>query len=119
MAHARSRRDSMMRQPVTPQALQPMPMHIVSACLPQLCERRKQRSTLNASRGRKPTSSSSVNSGKKMAIGGSITATTQPVVRKAPSASSARSGSGAPRAFSSDESSPSRKVNSRMRSCEG
>ena len=52
-------------------------------------------------------------------IGGSIPAPTQPVVRKAPSASSARSGSGAPRAFSSDESSPSRKVNSRMRSCEG
>ena len=40
-------------------------------------------------------------------------------MRKAPSASSARSGSGAPRAFSSDESSPSRKVNSRHEKLRG
>ena len=33
-ASSRSRSESMMRQPTTPAALQPRPMHIVSACLP-------------------------------------------------------------------------------------
>ena len=32
---ASSRSESMIRQPTTPAALQPSPMHIVSACLPQ------------------------------------------------------------------------------------
>ena len=34
-ASSRSRSESMIRQPTTPAALQPSPMHIVSACLPQ------------------------------------------------------------------------------------
>ena len=33
-ASSRSRFESIIRQPVTPTALQPKPMHIVSACLP-------------------------------------------------------------------------------------
>ena len=32
---SRSRGESMMRQPTTPAALQPKPMDMVSACLPQ------------------------------------------------------------------------------------
>ncbi len=35
MAMSRSRGESMMRQPTTPAALQPKPMHMVRACLPQ------------------------------------------------------------------------------------
>ena len=35
MAISRSRGESMMRQPTTPAALQPKPMAMVSACLPQ------------------------------------------------------------------------------------
>ena len=35
MAISRSRGESIMRQPVTPAALQPKPMHMVSPCLPQ------------------------------------------------------------------------------------
>ena len=38
-ASMRSRGESMIRQPVTPAALQPKPMHIVSACLPQALQR--------------------------------------------------------------------------------
>ena len=34
-AMSRSRGESMIRQPATPAALQPKPMHMVSACLPQ------------------------------------------------------------------------------------
>ena len=77
IASSLSRRESMMRLDTTAAALQPRPMHIVSACLPQAWQQRKQRSRLKAMRGRKPQSSSSVKSGKKMAIGGSITDTTQ------------------------------------------
>ena len=39
IASMRSRGESMMRQPVTPAALQPKPMHMVSACLPQAQQR--------------------------------------------------------------------------------
>ncbi len=81
MAISLSRGESMMRQPITPQALQPKPMHMVSDCLPCAPALRKKLSRLNATRGRYPKSSSSVNSGKKMAIGGSITATTHARVR--------------------------------------
>ena len=35
MARSRSRGESMIRQPTTPAALQPRPMHMLSACLPQ------------------------------------------------------------------------------------
>ncbi len=41
MAIMRSRGLSMMRQPTTPAALQPRPMHIVSACFPQAWQRLK------------------------------------------------------------------------------
>ena len=37
IAIKRSRGESMIRQPMTPAALQPNPMQIVSACLPQAC----------------------------------------------------------------------------------
>ena len=49
-----------------------------------------------ATRGRYPASSSRVNSGKKMAMGGSITATTHAAVRYTPSTSDSRSHHGAP-----------------------
>ena len=81
MATSRSRGLSMMRQPVTPQALQPKPMHIVRLCRPCAPAARKSLSRLKATRGRYPASSSSVNSGKKIAIGGSITAVTHAAVR--------------------------------------
>ena len=67
---------SIIRHPVTPAALQPSPMHIVSACFPQAPHFSNGRSILQAARGRYPRSSSNVNSGKKIAIGGSITDTT-------------------------------------------
>ena len=52
MAMRRSRGESMMRQPVTPQALQPKPIIIVRHCLPHACARRNALSILNAMRGR-------------------------------------------------------------------
>ena len=72
----RSLGESITRQPVTPQALQPSPIIIVIACFPHAPEHLKQRSRLNAIRGKYPKSSRSVKSGKKIAIGGSITETT-------------------------------------------
>ena len=39
IASMRSRGEALMRQPVTPAALQPKPMHMVSACLPQAQQR--------------------------------------------------------------------------------
>ena len=80
MAMSRSRRESMIRQPVTPTALHPKPMHTVKACLPQAWQQAKQRSRLKATRGRYPRSSKRVNRGKNRAMGGSITATTVAVV---------------------------------------
>ena len=77
MAMSRSRGLSMIRQPVTPQALHPNPMHMVRLWRPWAPAPRKAWSRLNATRGRYPRSSNSVNRGKKMAMGGSITATTQ------------------------------------------
>lgn len=52
IAMRRSREESIIRQPVTPQALQPSPIAIVIACLPQAPEHLKQPSRLNAIRGR-------------------------------------------------------------------
>ena len=77
MARSRSRGESMIRHPVTPTALQPRPIHRVSACLPQPPHRRIPPSSKKAILGRYPTSSKIVNSGKKIAIGGSITAITR------------------------------------------
>ena len=79
-ARSRSRGESMIRHPVTPAALQPRPMHMVRACLPQAPHRANPRSRRKATRGKYPTSSRRVKSGKKMAIGGSITATTRATV---------------------------------------
>ena len=81
----RSRGEWIMRQPTTPAALQPKPMHMVSACLPQVWAFWKQWSRLKATRGRYPKSSSRVNSGKKIAIGGSMTETTHASTRQTPS----------------------------------
>ena len=68
--------ESMILQAITPAALHPNPMHMVSACLPCAQAFLKKPSRLKATRGKYPRSSSRVNKGKKMAIGGSITDTT-------------------------------------------
>ena len=73
----RSRFELIILQPITPVALHPNPIHIVSACLPQLLQFLKGLSILKAIRGRYPESSSRVKSGKNIAIGGSITDTTK------------------------------------------
>lgn len=67
-------------QPTTPAALQPNPMHIVNACFPDVQAFLKRESKLKAILGKKPKSSKMVNKGKKIAIGGSITAITQVTV---------------------------------------
>ena len=108
-----------MRQPVTPQALQPKPMHMVRLCRPCPPQRHMSPSKLKATRGRYPASSSRVNRGKKMAMGGSITATTQAVVRYRPSAISPCSHSGAPREASPFFSGSSRENKVVCRSSEG
>ncbi len=51
-AMRRSRLESIIRHPVTPQALQPKPIAMVIACFPQAPEHRKHRSRLKAIRGR-------------------------------------------------------------------
>ena len=76
--------ESIILQPVTPTALQPMPIHIVRDCLPQLPHLQKGLSRLNAILGKKPQSSKSVNSGKNIAIGGSITEVIQHTTRTTP-----------------------------------
>ena len=83
----RSRGESMILQPITPQALQPNPIQMVRLCLPQAWQDLKNLSRLNATRGKYPTSSNKVNNGKKIAIGGSMTEITQPKVRNIPSTS--------------------------------
>ena len=75
----------MIRVATTPAALQPKPIIVVMACLPCAPDFLNNRSRLKATRGRYPKSSSNVNSGKKIAIGGSITLTTQAVARYTPS----------------------------------
>ena len=87
MAISRSLGESIIRQPVIPAALQPSPIAIVRACFPQAFALLKYLSRLNAARGRYPTSSRSVNNGKKIAIGGSMTDVTQLSTRYTPSIS--------------------------------
>ena len=84
IASKRSRFESIILQPVTPAALQPSPIHIQSDCFPQALHLLNGLSRLYATLGRYPKSSRSVKSGKNIAIGGSITATTQPITRKLP-----------------------------------
>jgi len=72
-AMVRSLGDSIILVPTTPAALQPNPIHIVIICLPLVNALLKKPSILKASLGRKPKSSKNVNSGKNIAIGGSIT----------------------------------------------
>lgn len=69
--------ESIILHPIIPAALHPNPIHIVSACLPQALDFLKKLSRLKAILGRYPKSSSRVNNGKKIAIGGNITDTTQ------------------------------------------
>ena len=85
VAIIRSLGDSIIRQPVTPQALHPNPINIVRDCFPLVPDLAKNLSILNATLGKYPKSSKSVNSGKKIAIGGSITATTHERVLNIPS----------------------------------
>ena len=72
--------ESIMRQPVTPTALQPIPIHIVNACFPQEWHFENARSILKAILGNNPISSNIVNKGKNIIIGGNITLTTHAVV---------------------------------------
>ena len=97
MASIRSRFESIIRHPVTPTALQPNPIHIVRACFPQLLHYINGLSRLNATLGRYPASSKNVKSGKKIAIGGSITATTQKGTRSMPTVTAYCSSSLAPK----------------------
>ena len=57
------------------------PIAMVSACFPHAPECLKYLSSVKAILGRYPTSSKMVNSGKNIAIGGSITETTHASVR--------------------------------------
>ena len=82
-----SRGESIILHPTTPAALHPKPMHIVSDCLPQALQHANGLSKLKAIRGKTPKSSKRVKSGKNIAIGGSITETTQPKARKPPETS--------------------------------
>ena len=66
--------ESIILHPTTPAALQPNPMHMVSACFPELHALLKYLSKLKAILGSTPKSSNNVNKGKKIAMGGSITA---------------------------------------------
>ena len=52
MAIRRSRGESIIRQPTTPAALQPKPIHVVSACFPQAPQLWKHLSRLKATLGR-------------------------------------------------------------------
>jgi hypothetical protein len=52
MAISRSLGESIILHPVTPAALQPKPMHMVSACFPQAEQLWKHRSRLKATLGR-------------------------------------------------------------------
>ena len=70
IAMSRSRGESMIRHPITPQALQPNPIHIVSDCFPWALAFLKNLSILNATRGRYPESSKRVKRGKKIAMAG-------------------------------------------------
>ena len=72
--------ESIILHPTTPAALHPNPIHIVSACFPQALHFLKHLSRLNAILGRYPKSSKSVKSGKKIAIGGSITDVTHTTI---------------------------------------
>ena len=75
-----SRGEFIILVPTTAAALQPNPMHMVSACLPEVQAHLKHLSKLNAIRGKNPKSSKIVNNGKNIAIGGSITETIQVTV---------------------------------------
>ena len=80
MAAKRSLGEEMILHPVTPTALHPNPMHMVSACFPQDPAFWKKRSRLKARRGRYPKSSNKVNKGKKIIMGGSMTDVTHAAV---------------------------------------
>ena len=80
-----SRGESIILQPIIPQALQPNPIQVVSACFPCAPHLLKELSKLNAILGKYPTSSRKVKSGKNIAIGGNITDTTHANVLYIPS----------------------------------
>ena len=96
MAIIRSRSESIIRHPTTPAALHPSPMQSVNTCLPHVRALQNTWSRLNAMRGKYPMSSKQVKRGKKIAIGGSMTDTTDASTFHPPSISMARSHSGAP-----------------------
>ena len=77
--------EPIIRHPTTPAALQPNPMHMVNACFPEEHTVLKSESKLKAILGKNPKSSKIVKRGKKIAIGGSITAITQVTVLYTPS----------------------------------
>lgn len=84
MAIFRSLGLSMILAPVTPTALQPYPIQVVRACFPHAPQDLKHGSRLNAILGKTPKSSKIAKRGKKIAIGGSITATTHKRTRRTP-----------------------------------
>ena len=84
IASSFSRGESIILHPTTPAALQPNPIHIVSACFPQALQHLNGLSRLNAIRGKNPKSSNRVKRGKNIAIGGNITDTTHATVLNIP-----------------------------------
>ena len=119
IATRRSLGESIIRQPVTPTALQPYPIQVVSACLPHPPQQAKALSVLKARRGRSPSSSIYENIGKNTAIGGSITATTQKSTRRTPYTARLTKPSLTPTEISSPASLSSRNENSCCKSCDG
>lgn len=96
-----------------------MTTHMVRHCFPQARQRLKAQSMLKAARGRYPKSSRSVNSGKKMAIGGSMTDTIQAVERYMPDISAPVSQPGAPAFSKAAASQDSSLKNCSQRKAEG
>ena len=95
VAISRSLGESIILQAITPAALQPKPIHMVRACF-------RGRGLLKIVQvkgylGKYPKSSSTVKRGKNMAIGGSITDTTQATVLYMPNTKAPWSQSGIPK----------------------
>ena len=85
IANSLSLGESIILAETTPAALQPKPIHIVRTIFPWDFAFLKILSKLKAILGKYPKSSRNVKSGKNIAIGGNITATTQLRVLNIPS----------------------------------
>ena len=96
IAMSRSLGLSMILVATTPAALQPQPILIVKACFPWAPLFLNNPSKLKATLGKYPKSSNRVNKGKKIAIGGSITAITQATAIYMPSKNNPSNHQGTP-----------------------